>query len=131
MASILPSRRDMRLEKEPAGSAAFERGWRAALVAARSAAFPLGPVRLDRLTPRQVKPEDWLRFEQSMAEIFAAFGMNLEMPATERTPERFLKALYDATDGCEGDHKLLAAFPTDLIPAGDPAEPGGLLERVG
>lgn len=31
MASILPSRRDMRLEKEPAGSAAFERGWRAAL----------------------------------------------------------------------------------------------------
>ena len=31
MASILPSRRAMRLEKEPAGSAAFERGWRAAL----------------------------------------------------------------------------------------------------
>ena len=32
MASILPSRRDMWLEKEPAGSAAFERGRRAALV---------------------------------------------------------------------------------------------------
>jgi hypothetical protein len=31
MASILPSRRDMRLEKEPAESAAFERGWRPAL----------------------------------------------------------------------------------------------------
>ncbi len=31
MASILPSRRDMRLEKEPAGSAALERGWRAPL----------------------------------------------------------------------------------------------------
>ena len=31
MASIVPSRRDMRLEKEPAGSAALERGWRAAL----------------------------------------------------------------------------------------------------
>jgi len=31
MASILPSRRDMWLEKEPAGSAALERGWRAAL----------------------------------------------------------------------------------------------------
>jgi hypothetical protein len=30
MASILPSRRDMWLEKEPAGSAARERGWRAA-----------------------------------------------------------------------------------------------------
>jgi hypothetical protein len=31
MASILPSRLGLRLEKEPAGSAAFERGWRAAL----------------------------------------------------------------------------------------------------
>jgi hypothetical protein len=31
MASILPSRRDMRLEKEPAASAALDRGWRAAL----------------------------------------------------------------------------------------------------
>src|SRR5918995_2638891 len=31
MASILPSRLDMRLETEPAGSATFERGWRAAL----------------------------------------------------------------------------------------------------
>ena len=31
MASILPSRLDLRLETEPAGSAAFERGWRAAL----------------------------------------------------------------------------------------------------
>jgi len=35
MASILPSRRDMRLEKEPAGSAALERGWRAALAYVR------------------------------------------------------------------------------------------------
>jgi hypothetical protein len=40
---------------------------------------------LDRLTPRHVTPEDWLRFERSMAEIFAAFGMNLETPGTERT----------------------------------------------
>ena len=32
---------------------------------------------------------------------------------TERTPERFLKALYDATAGYEGDPKLLTAFPTE------------------
>jgi GTP cyclohydrolase I len=36
-------------------------------------------------------------FEGYMAEIFAAFGMELETPATERTPQRFLKALYDGT----------------------------------
>jgi GTP cyclohydrolase I len=81
--------------------------------AARSVGFPRGPFPVDRPTPRHVEPEDWLRFEQSMAEIFAAFGMNLETPGTERTPERFLKALYDATDGYEGDHKLLTAFPTE------------------
>jgi GTP cyclohydrolase I len=63
--------------------------------------------------PRHLEPEDWLRFEQSMAEIFAAFGMDLETPGTERTPERFLKALYDATDGYEGDENLLTAFPTE------------------
>ncbi len=67
----------------------------------------------DQVEPRQIDPEDWLRFEQSMAEIFTAFGMNLETPGTERTPERFLKALYDATNGYEGDHKLLTAFPTE------------------
>jgi GTP cyclohydrolase I len=82
-------------------------------VAARSADFALGPIGLDRLSPRHVKPEDWLRFEQSMAEILAAFGMNLDTPATDHTPARFLKALYDATDGYEGDHKLLTAFPTE------------------
>jgi GTP cyclohydrolase IA len=73
------------------------------------------PVRfpLERGTPRRVEPKDWLRFEHSMAEIFAAFGMDLDSPATERTPARFLKALYDATDGYEGDDKLLTAFPTE------------------
>lgn len=48
-----------------------------------------------------------------MAAIFTAFGMNLDTPGTERTPERFLKALFDATSGYEGDHKLLTAFPTE------------------
>ena len=82
-------------------------------VTARSVDVPVGPISLDQLTPRHVKPEDWIRFERSIAEIFTAFGMNLETPSTERTPERFLKALYDATDGYEGDHKLLTAFPTE------------------
>jgi GTP cyclohydrolase I len=74
---------------------------------------PTPPVLRDLVTPRQVEPEDWLRFQQSMAEIFTAFGMNLQTPGTEGTPERFLKALYDATAGYEGDHKLLTAFPTE------------------
>jgi GTP cyclohydrolase IA len=65
------------------------------------------------VAPRVVTPADWQRFEGSMAEIFTAFGLDLETPGTVRTPERFLKALYDATSGYEGDHKLLTAFPTE------------------
>ncbi|HEY5294536.1 MAG TPA: GTP cyclohydrolase I [Gaiellaceae bacterium] len=67
----------------------------------------------DHVAPRVVTPADWQRFESSMAEIFTAFGLDLETPGTVRTPERFLKALYDATSGYEGDHKLLTAFPTE------------------
>jgi GTP cyclohydrolase IA len=62
---------------------------------------------------RHVEPVDWLRFRESIAEIFTAFGMDLDTPGTKRTPERFLQALFDATSGYEGDHKLLTAFPTE------------------
>lgn len=77
------------------------------------AALPGDPVSPELLSPRVVTPADWQRFERSMAEIFTAFGLDLETPGTARTPERFLKALYDATSGYEGDHKLLTAFPTE------------------
>src|ERR1051325_11457829 len=48
-----------------------------------------------------------------MGEMSPALGMDLGTAGTERTPERFLKALYDATSGYEGDPKLLTAFPTE------------------
>ena len=78
----------------------------------RSSMRPESATRFE-LRHRDVEPEDWLRFEQSMAEIFAAFGMNLDTPGTEKTPERFLKALYDSTAGYDGDPKLLTAFPSE------------------
>jgi GTP cyclohydrolase IA len=53
------------------------------------------------------------RFEGYMAEIFTAFGLDLHTPATERTPQRFIRALFDCTDGYEGDPKLLTAFRTE------------------
>lgn len=67
----------------------------------------------EQVRPRQVAEEDWRRFRGYMGEIFSTFGMQLGTPGTERTPERFLKALYDATAGYEGDAKLLTAFPTE------------------
>jgi GTP cyclohydrolase IA len=67
----------------------------------------------EHLAPRIVTPADWQRFEDNVGEIFTAFGMDLDTPGTADTPQRFLKALFDATAGYEGDAKLLTAFPTE------------------
>ena len=67
------------------------------------------------LPEREIAPEDWARYRTAVGEIFEAFGMDLETPGTRETPERFLRALYDATAGYEGDPKLLTAFPAEGV----------------
>jgi len=70
------------------------------------------------ISPREISDADWARFERYMGEIFSAMGMALGTPGTARTPARFLRALYDATEGYEGDEKIVTAFPTECH--GDP-----------
>jgi GTP cyclohydrolase I len=60
-----------------------------------------------------IGPEDFARFEANVAEIFSALGMNLDTPGTRDTPRRFVRALFDATDGYAGDRKLVTVFPTE------------------
>src|SRR3982075_2857549 len=67
----------------------------------------------EKTRPRTVKPEQWTRFEGYASEIFKAFGMDLDTPGTRHTRPRFLRALFAATAGYEGDSKLLTAFPTE------------------
>ena len=67
----------------------------------------------EHIRDRPLSPEQWKRYEEYMAEIFSAFGMDLATPGTRRTPERFLRALFESTAGYEGDAKLLTAFPTE------------------
>jgi GTP cyclohydrolase I len=62
---------------------------------------------------RELTPEQWRCFEGYMAEIFQAFGMRLDTPGTRETPRRFVRALFDATEGYAGDPKLFKAFPTE------------------
>jgi GTP cyclohydrolase I len=62
---------------------------------------------------RQVADEKMRAFEGYMAEIFTAFGMDLSTPATANTPQRFVRALFDATAGYEGDPKLITVFDTE------------------
>ncbi len=65
------------------------------------------------LQRRQISDEQIQKFEGYMAEIFTAFGMDVNTPATVETPHRFIRALYDITDGYEGDPKLLKVFSTE------------------
>ncbi len=70
------------------------------------------------LNRRQISPEQTKKFEGYAAEIFQAFGMDLDTPGTRETPQRFIRALYDITAGYDGDPKLLKIFPTEC--RGDP-----------
>jgi GTP cyclohydrolase I len=67
----------------------------------------------ERVLERTLTDEQWDRYQTWVAEIFGAFGMDLQTAGTQRTPERFLQALLDATSGYEGDPKLVTAFPTE------------------
>ena len=62
---------------------------------------------------REISDEDRERFEKVLGEIFASLGMDLDTPGTVETPRRFLQALIDATNGYEGDPKLVTVFPTE------------------
>ncbi|HEX8939269.1 MAG TPA: GTP cyclohydrolase I [Candidatus Limnocylindrales bacterium] len=65
------------------------------------------------LAPRDIDDADRRRYERHLAEILAALGLDLDTPGTRDTPRRLLAALIDATEGYEGDPKLLTSFPTE------------------
>src|SRR5262249_58003714 len=69
--------------------------------------------------PREIAPADWARYRAAVAEIFDAFGMDLETPGTRETPERFLRALFEATGGYDGEPKLATTFPAESTGAPD------------
>ncbi len=63
--------------------------------------------------PRRPAAADMERYAGYVAEILASLGLDLDTPSTRDTPRRFLDALVEATDGYEGDPKLVTAFPTE------------------
>jgi GTP cyclohydrolase I len=66
-----------------------------------------------QLRSRTITDDQFHKFEGYAAEIFSAFGLDLNTPATKDTPRRFIKALFDATEGYDGDPKLLRVFETE------------------
>jgi GTP cyclohydrolase I len=67
----------------------------------------------ERVQPRRISDAEWTRFEGYMREILQALGMPLDTPGTAKTPMRYLRAMFDSTEGYEGDAKLVTAFPTE------------------
>ncbi|HEX5810162.1 MAG TPA: GTP cyclohydrolase I [Anaerolineales bacterium] len=62
---------------------------------------------------REISEEQFEKFEGYAAEIFSAFGLDLNTAGTQDTPRRFIRALYEATEGYDGDPKLLRVFDTE------------------
>jgi len=71
------------------------------------------PSRPERDDERVITSEEWARYEQNIAEILEAFGMDLDTAGTRDTPGRFLRAMFDSTAGYDGDPKLRTAFPSE------------------
>ena len=78
-----------------------------------------------KLQKRQISNEAFIKYETYMAEIFTAFGLDCDTPSTQDTPRRFVKALFDATQGYDGDPKLLRVFRTECR-----GEPDCVLSQV-
>ena len=62
---------------------------------------------------RNISPAQRRKFEGYIAEILTACGMDVNTQGTRETPQRFIQALIDATEGYEGDPKLLKVFDTE------------------
>ncbi len=67
---------------------------------------------------RKISDAELAKFQGYVAEMFTALGMDMNTPGTRETPRRFVRAMFDITEGYDGDPKLLKVFPTECH--GDP-----------
>ena len=66
-----------------------------------------------QLQTRDISNEEIHQMEGYAAQILSTLGMDLNMASTKDTPRRFIQALIDATEGYDGDPKLLKVFDTE------------------
>ncbi len=60
-----------------------------------------------------LEPAERAKFETYAAEIFSRMGMDLKSPGGRDTPHRWVTALWDMTEGYDGDPKLRTLFPVE------------------
>ncbi len=59
--------------------------------------------------------EERKRFERYAAEIFGRLGMDLDSASCRRTPERWVDALFEMTEGYEGDPNIEVVFERECV----------------
>ncbi len=64
---------------------------------------------------RRISAEQIRKFEGYAAEILTGLGMDIDTPSTRETPRRYIQALIEATEGYDGDPKLLKTFQTECF----------------
>jgi len=57
--------------------------------------------------------EERTQFERYASEIFSRMGLDLNSPGGRETPHRWVSALWDMTEGYDGDPKLSTLFPVE------------------
>lgn len=57
--------------------------------------------------------EEETRFERYASEIFSRMGLDCNSPGGRDTPRRWVHALWDMTEGYDGDPKLTTVFPVE------------------
>src|SRR6516225_11047870 len=57
--------------------------------------------------------EERAKFERYAGEIFSRMGLDLNSPGGRDTPRRWVGALWDMTEGYDGDPKMSTLFPVE------------------
>jgi len=60
-----------------------------------------------------LKDHERAQFERYAAEIFSRMGLDLNSPGGRETPHRWVAALWDMTEGYDGDPKISTVFPVE------------------
>jgi GTP cyclohydrolase I len=68
---------------------------------------------ITQVRKRKISPEQIRKLETYATEIFSTLGLDLNTDSTRETPRRFIDALAEATDGYDGDPKLVKVFDTE------------------
>ncbi len=67
----------------------------------------------ERKLRQPLTAEERDKFESYAAEIFSRMGLNLDSPGARETPRRWVTALWDMTEGYDGDPRLSTLFPVE------------------